>query len=334
MPWGRVAIADVVLTSGDPSKPWDISSVAMSGPKVLGIGSQKIVGPGYLPKMPIIGQHLLNVLAKHDVVCLQHWPHPSFITTLKDVGVKKVLLWVDWRCVPNRQPSGYWSPWQHALGTYMQQNPLRATKPNRFGHNVVDVYEMALPNDWQQKPHCTMVDYTNPKFAEWYTQVLGSSIQPYRGLIDGLLFDDCLDHPYPGTATNMPEMRAVTFVQCLTDILAWSKKLLFGEIWGNCGPIEHYAGLDGRWNEMGLTGSAVDEAKMIKTQIERVEKARGGKHMQYIVNMLPSRTAWAWSNMNFDILKAQLGEYNDRVSMVTFRTGADGTCLCPDVAGF
>lgn len=204
---------------------------------------------------PASGKQVVDIALEHDMLVLQHYPSADFIKRLKDVGVGKVLLWTDTDAIPATR---YWSPRQWPVWQMMLNFRLVGTRHNRFGHQMVDHYE-ASENGPLGKPHTWAIDVGASRFPSLFCEVLGNlwEKEGYRGLVDGVWFDNMLQAPYFGTATNAPIVTpdlTGRHVYGLKTMLQTCRKIGFGEIWGNCGStVHHYPELDGKWDELAFT---------------------------------------------------------------------------------
>lgn len=342
MKWSKVAIANCILTQGSALEPWASEHVAMSWPKHFGVGHEKIVGDIDRTQPDVRGKSLLTVLRKHQTVVLQHWPHPEWIKELRaDSEIRKVLLWVDIEAVP---ADGYWSPFAQHMQTALRGHRLQGNGMNRFGQPWVDPYE-GYAGDGTKKPHAHCVEFWKPGATRAIVGALKHQFQPYIGIADGILVDNCMPRPNFGTASNEPVVTEEMFVRGMKAVHDEMRRAGLGHIWGNATAQQDedaakamYPQLDGRWAEQELVNHANPTylASIVKDCIVRQEEARRGQHHEYTFNVEPRGYGFNWLNNEqmWKDLAAQLPQpYDDNLGLVTYRSGSAGCCLSPEAIG-
>jgi len=305
---------------------WDFDSLQMPGFR-FGQNFQKF-GMGWQgTSVDIVkGQDVIKLAAQHDTVVCQHWPSADFIIRLKQAGVRRVFLWADVEAMPATQ---YWSTRQQTVWEVMKMWRLVGTRHNRFGHQMVDPYEMS-DNGPTGKPHCWMIDIAGNRYCEAFLETVGRvwEREGYRGgVVDGIWFDNVMNRPYYGTATNAPIITAdweKRYVYGWKTILSTARKIGFGEIYGNTdATIDVYPELDGKWSELFFYGPPNQYwGGKIAGSMEKAEAA-GNRDQHLILNVEgPGTDRYAlneektWSNT----IATAAEKYAGRVGCVTART--------------
>ena len=344
--WQKISIAAVTGAGNAEGNDWDVDSLRMPDMR-FGVGASRFPGVTHraigLP-VTLAGQQIIDVLAKHDTVILQHWPPRAFVELLVKSGVKQVLLWTDYECIPER---GYWSNIQAPIYLLLKEyRALSATK-NRFDESFIDPYEAAPAGTPEKNMHCHYVDMWSAKAkglpAAMAKVVAETLMKYYAGLPVGLFFDNCMPWPYFGTATNAPILQnvdAVAYARSWQEILSWCRKIGLGPLWGNCAAAtDFYPQLDGKLDELVFVPNALTPTSAALASMESIddgEKARRGLRQGYAwhVDTFGAAPRWAHDEKLWQALHKAVPDeaYGDNLGVVTLRTGkwifhpGDGIC--------